>query len=116
MGATTSGGSRAEAATFGGSAADAATSGGSAANAAASGVTGTDLWTEEATGADLWTGEASEVQCAAHTHKIATTITGSTELRGTVSVTASAVALGMPAAHTNIRRSLSTIAPPQKKK
>ncbi len=42
------------------------------------------------------------MQCA-HTLKMATTMTGSTEVvRGTVSVIASAEALGMPAAHTDI--------------
>ncbi len=89
MGATTLGGSAAEAATSGGSAVDAAASGGSGAEAATS-------------GGDSWIGEASGEQCAAHMHKMATTITESTEVRGTVSVTASAEALRMPAARTDI--------------
>ncbi len=49
-------------------------------------------------------------QCAAHTLKMATAITESTEVRGTVSVTASAKALGMPAAHTNISGGSITLA------
>ncbi len=102
MGATSSGGSAAEAAAFSGSAVTAAASGGTGADSWTGSASGADSWTGEASGADSWTGEASEVQCAAHTHKIATAITGSTEVRGTVSAKARAAALGMPAAHIDI--------------
>ncbi len=54
--------------------------------------------------------EASGAQCAAHTLKMATAITGSTEVRGTVSVTAIAEALGMPAARTDISGGSITLA------
>ncbi len=77
-----------------------AISGGSGAEAATSGGSGADSWIEEASG----------VQCAAHTHKLATAITESTEVRGTVSVTASAEALGMPAARTDISGGSITLA------
>ncbi len=52
--------------------------GGSAEEAATSGSTGAEFWIGEASGTDSWTGEASGVQCAAHTLKMATAITGST--------------------------------------
>ncbi len=50
-----------------------------------------------------------EEQCVAQTHRMATVITGSTEDRGTVSVTTSAEALGMLAACTDIRGRSATL-------
>ncbi len=80
MEAANSGGSAVDSASSGGSAAEAATSGGTGADSWTGEASGADSWTGEASGADLWTGEASEVQCAAHTHKIVTAITGSTDM------------------------------------
>ncbi len=96
--------------TSGGSAVDAATSGGTRADSWTGEASGEDLWTGEVSEAYSWTGQASGVQCAAHTHKMATAITGSAEVRGTVSVTASAEALGMPAACTDISGGSITLA------
>ncbi len=116
MGATTSGGSAAEAATSGGSAVDAASSGGSAAEAASSGGTGADSWTgeasgadswtEEASGADSWTGEASGAQCAAYTLKIM----GSAVNSGMPGRLESVGTTGMSAAHTDISGRSITLA------
>ncbi len=102
MGTTTSGGSAAEATTSGDTRVDSWSGEASEADSWTEEASEAGSWTKEASTANSWTGEASGVQCAAHTLKMATAIKGSTEVRGTVSVTASAEALGMPAAHTDI--------------
>ncbi len=120
VGTNTSGGSAVEVTTSGGSAAEANISGGTGADSWTGQASGADSWTgetsgayswtEEASGANSWTEEASGVQCAAHSLEMATAIKGSTEVRGKVSVIASAEALGMPAAHTDISDGSITLA------
>ncbi len=105
-GAATSGGAEADADDLGCSAVGAATLGTETSSGAVS-WTGADFGADSRTGAGSWTGVGSGVdsrsgvgtdQYVAQTHRMATAITGSTEERGTVSVTTSAEALGMPAA------------------
>ncbi len=107
--AVTSGSSAVDAASSGGSAAEAVTSGGTGADSWTGEASVADSWTGEASGADSWTGEASGVQCAAHTLKMVTAITGSAADSGMPAVLESEETTGMSAARTDISGGSNTL-------
>ncbi len=87
----------------------ATTLGGSAAEAATSGGIGVDTRTGEASGAESWIGEASGVQCAAHMLKMATAIMDTAADSGMPAGLESEETTGMSATRTDISDGSNTL-------